>query len=156
MMLLLTKRHAIDDDDNAAKRLNVVAEAYSSVLNSNQLNCQRGNDVENIGLQCNNKYNNGQTISINFKQTKMQVQPLERGVGAGRRQIDCSVAATKQCYKPSTAHRRSSKMQLIALLVVCLVSFGAQAAVARPNVDRNYNSDANAPNVALAAENNVS
>lgn len=169
MMLLRTKRHAIDNDDNdndASNRVNVLAidaEAYSSVLNSNQLNCQLVNDVENIGLQCNNKYNNGQTISINFKQTKMQVQQytisLETeggGVGGGKRS-NCSVTTHEQQYrKRSNAHRYPSKMQLIALFVVCLVTFSAQSAVARPNVDRNSNSDTNSQNVALASENNVS
>lgn len=164
-MLLQTKRHAIDevdddDNNNAAKRVN--AKTYSSVLNrnSNQLNCQLVNDVENIGLQCNNKYNNGQTISINFKQTKMQVQQqaISLGTGGGgRKQNNCGVASQEQQHhKRFNAHRYPNKMQLIALLVVGLVTFNAQSTVARPNVDRNSNSDTNSQNVALASENNVS
>lgn len=167
MVLLLTKRHANDDDDddnnnnNETKRLNssaIDANAYSSVLNSNQLNCQLVNDVENIGLQCNNKCNNGQTISINFKQTKMQVR--QHNINLEERSDQC--IATELFHKEHRYRRRfnasqyTNKMQLFVLLVVYLVTFNGQLAVARPNVDRNYNSDTNSQNVDLTSEDIVS
>lgn len=165
MMLLLTNCHANDDDDdtNAAKRINslaIDADAYSSVLSTNQFNCQPGNDVENIGLQCNNKYNNGQTISINFEQTKMQVRQYDICLKSGGKRKSTSATVTQE--KPQhrkcrfNAHKHLNKMHLIALFVVYLVTFNAQLTVARPNVDRNSNSDTNSQNVALTSENKVS
>lgn len=166
MVLLLSKTH-VNDEKKRIKSKAIDVNAYSTTLN-HQSNCQPENDVENFGLL---QKNNGQTISINSKQTKMQ----RNATLNQERQCDTNVDNNvhqhfarrflSQFYRerrpheqqqPFHASRHSNKMQLIAVLLFYLVAFSIQTATARPNVDRNADSESNWPSVALTSENKVS
>lgn len=165
MVLLLSKRH-----NNETKRLNssaIDASVLKSVLNTNnnnnnQSNCQPVSDEENIGLQCKNNHN-GQTISINFKQTKMQVRQYD-DIRLGEQQQQqqqqrcANHTVTPKFYHNESRRFHANKMQLIVVLVVYLVSFYAQLAIARPSSDDHHSSDVdtNWEHAALATENDVS
>lgn len=162
MVLLLTETNA-NDETNPINSKAIDVNAYSTTL-SNQSNCQSENDVENFGLL---PHNNGQTISINFKQTKMhrnatlnQEQQCDTNLNSSAQQQQHFASRFLQQFygarQPFKASRHSNKMQLIAVLLFYLVAFSIQMATARPNVDRNQDSESNWQNVALTSENKVS
>lgn len=131
--------------------------AYANTLNKTA-NCQLKNDVENLGLL---RYNNGKTISINFKQTKIhynailnQAQPNDTVLETGK----CS--SSKQQPKFYTwslfASQYSNKMQFIAVLLCYLLAFSIQSVVARPNIAVSRDLASDWQSVALSSENKVS
>lgn len=147
---------------------------YANTL-KHQINCQSTeNDVENFGLLRNN---NGKTISINFKQTKMhhnaiklnQVQQNDYQNNNYKNHLENFDHFTLEYRQQQHDHhhqhpsiigrsntriRHSSKMQLIAVILSYLLVCSIQNASARPNVDRD--STSNWQSVALASENQVS
>lgn len=166
MVLLRSNIHA-SDETNPINSKAIDVNGYSSTLN-HQSNCQPANDVENFGLLRNN---NGQTISINFKQAKMH----RNATLHQERQSDTNVDDSNHQHgafgflsqfsrkrrpheqqQPSNASRHSNKMQLIAFLLFYLVAFSIQTATARPNVNRNSDAESDWPSVALTSENKVS
>lgn len=184
MVLLLTKSPNDDDDehDNETQhQLNSTAidSTYcKTTTTSTTTNCQSENDVETFGLLRNY---NGQTISINFKQTKMHHNATTTTTTTLKRQqchnsghLEKSNRTTPSGYlqqfytgrlfintAPATAtstrtSRHLNKMHLIAIILSYLLAFSIQSASARPNVDRNDDSTSNWQSVALTSENEVS
>lgn len=175
MVLLPTKSPNDNDEREKTHQLNsrAIDTTYTNTLN-NTANCQPENDVENLGLLQTN--NNGKTISINFKQTKMHHnattlnlsrQQCDNGHFVKSNQTASSAEYLQQFYIgqfittatsniATISRRHLNKMQLIAIILSYLLAFSIQSATARPNVDRNYDSTSNWQSVALTSENEVS
>lgn len=131
--------------------------AYANTLNKTA-NCQLKNDVENLGLL---RYNNGKTISINFKQTKIhynanlnQAQPNDTVLETSK----CSSSKHQPKFYPwhLFASQYSNKMQFIAVLLCYLLAFSIQSVVARPNIDVSRDLASDWQSVAISSENKVS
>lgn len=155
MLPLSTNANATHEETN---RLNsrVIDFTYPTTLN-NKSYCQSENDVKIFGLLANNS---GNTISINFKQTKMHCNATQN---EGQQYAN----HVKRCKQTSSAHQHyntgpftmsTHKMQLITILLTYLVVFsGIQTVAARPNIDHNYDdAESNWESVALTSENKVS
>lgn len=184
MVLLITQTNFNDKTKLIHSNKAIDVNAFRTTL-SNQSNCQPENDVENFGLLQNN---NGKTISINSKQTKMhrnaihnEQRPCDTVLNNSVRfvtrflqqfhvqrsqqqqqQQDLKQQKQKQKQQrrknPFDIGRHSNKMQLIAILLCYVVVFSIQTATARPNVNRNSDTDSesNWEGVALSSENKVS
>lgn len=132
--------------------------AYANTLNKTA-NCQLKNDVENLGLL---RYNNGKTISINFKQTKewrnATNQPKAPRCGIHLNKTGNTLSGYMQLFrtKRSTNSQYFSKMHIIAVSLLYLAVFSIQSATARPNVNRIEDSASNWQSIALTSENKVS
>ncbi|XP_031624319.1 sodium/hydrogen exchanger 3 isoform X14 [Contarinia nasturtii] len=174
-MLLLLTNASTDEQHTKTHKLNskVIEFTYANTL-KNKINCQSENDVENFGLLRNN---NGKTISINFKQTKMhhnatilnQVQQCDYQNNNNKNHLENFDHLTpeylQQQQEQQELHvirrsnmkiRHSSKMQLIGVILSYLLVCSIQSATARPNVDRNYDdSTSNWQSVALTSENKL-
>lgn len=189
MVLLPTKSPNDNDDDEhdneTQHQLNstTIDSTYHNTTTTSTTNCQSVNDVETVGLLRNY---NGQTISINFKQTKMHHNATTTITTLKSRQQchDSGHLETSNCTTPSrypqqlytgrfstptnsttavadvssnnSSSRHLNKMQLIAIILSFLLAFSIQSASARPNVDRNDDSTSNSQSVALTSENEVS
>lgn len=156
MLPLPTNADAIHEETN---RLNssVIDFTYPITLN-NKAYCQPENDVEIFGLLVNNS---GNTISINFNQTKMHCnasQSVGRPSAANHVNDAKQTSSPHQHYKIGVHTMSTHKIHLITVLFTYLVAFsGIQTIAARPNVDHNYDdAESNWQNVALTSENKVS
>lgn len=123
---------------------------------SNQANCPCENDVENFGLLPSN---NGKTISINFKQTKIHCNAtLSDEQQCDNSHLNCCSSHKEQQQQQFhnwrfITCRHLNKMQFIAVILLYLLAFSIQTSIARPNVDHDY--DSNWQSVATS-ENEVS
>ncbi|XP_055295295.1 sodium/hydrogen exchanger 3 isoform X39 [Sitodiplosis mosellana] len=175
-MVLLPTNSPNDDDDEhdneTQHQLNSTAidltycETTTTTLTiNNTANCQSDNDVETFGLLRNC---NGQTISINSKQTKMHhnattIATLKRQQCHDSDHLENSNRTTpsgnlQQLYTGrfiNSSSRHLNKMHLIAIILSYLLAFSIQSISARPNVDRNDDSTSNWQSVALTSENEL-
>lgn len=160
-MLLLPTKLDVEHDETNQLNSRAIDFAYPITLN-NKANCQsennRNNDVENFGLLANN---NGKTISINFKQTKMYCNATINEEHQCDNRLSTSKPTPsghqKQHHSTGRFMMSTHKMHLIAVLLSYLLAFSIQTATARPNVDHNYDdSESNWQSVAIASENKVS
>lgn len=153
-MVLFSIKSKDEHDETNHLNSNTIDLTYTNA-SINLANCQSENDVENFGLL---RSNNGKTISINFKQTKMHCNATDNHEQQCDSHLDCLSQMKQQQQKFYSWRfitcRHLNKMQLIAALLFYLLVFGIQTVIARPNADRNYNS--NWQSVALTSENQVS